>query len=164
MTAPAALVAQADLEQRFSPLRVLEFADDQHSGDSTNATVQANVAAALLEATHVVIALFNDAWTVQQITNLSVDDQAIRGAICDVGMDILSRRRTEFLDKDGESIFASKRRAAERLIEKYSQREMMPVNAPQTGQNRTIGTNHNRDFSNLIFQGSKEFPRGRGGF
>lgn len=154
------LIAQSDLEERFTALTVQRFADDV-----TGAGIAANVATALGEASDVLRSILGPAYSEEQVVALVADDRAVRGAACDIAMALLARRRAEFRNADGSTPYATERRDAERTLERIAKRERRPGGEASAGANQTaIGVDTNRPATALIFQGSRDNPRGPGGF
>ena len=158
------LATKADLESRFSISRVLEFTDDANTSDPSNVTVIARVNGALLEASGIAYGILGNAWASKTIPSLATDPSII-GAVCDIAMGLLARRRSEFLGPDGKTLYSSNRVEAERVLKGIANRERSPESEAVAGDNLTIPTATNRPASVLVFQSNSQSPsKGPGGF
>jgi hypothetical protein len=160
------LIAQADLEGRFTPARIVQCADDTNSGDPANAQVQANVTRACAEASGIAYAILGQGWSNDEILLLFTNgDEALKGATCDIAMDILGKRRQEFLNDDGKTLWWQARKDGEATLKLYATRQRKPTAVPvPVAVNHTIGTNTNRTRRELVFQADEDYKRGKGGF
>jgi hypothetical protein len=159
----APLFAQADLEVRFTPKRILQLADDANTNSLADAGVVAVIANTIVEASAIMLSILRTSWSSEQVAILVAEDPAVKGAGCDIAISLLARRRQEF-DADGTPAYTRGRKAAEDLLKRFADREQNPDGARIAGQNQTIGTNTNRPARALIFQGNSTNNRGPGGF
>jgi hypothetical protein len=158
--AVAPLITQADLELRFGAGTVRRFADD----DGVGGTVADVVAGACVEATAIGLGILRRAFTSEAVATLASEDPSVSGALCDVAIALLARRRPEFLGPDGRTLYSSTRAEAERVLGRIADRDVRPDGERVAGPNRTVGTRTNRTAADLQFQASSVYPKGRGGF
>ena len=158
------LISQSDLERRFTPATVLRFADDAGVGDPSDAGVSSIVSGAIQEASAIAQGLLRNSWTTEQVVILAQEDPSVAGAVADIAIALLARRRPEFLSSDGTTLYSGTRREAERVLKAMADRDISPPGDTAAGPNKTIGTYPNRPATSLIFQGSSGNNRGPGGF
>ena len=160
------LITQAQLERRFSAQLVRDLSDDTGDG-STTASIVADVTA---EASARALALLRPAWTTEEISAMCTGpdpDPAIIGSICDIAIEIISRRRPAFVGVDGAAIYSNIGTKAEKRLEAMAKGNQRPAGETATGaatNGTRFGLAPNRDSADLIFQGSTRNRRGPGGF
>lgn len=158
--AVTALIARADLNARFGAATVTRFADD--IGDDSAS--DDNLDVVLEEATSIALGYLRRAWTTDQVSLLVTNDPAVKGALCDIAMGVLSRRRPEFIGPDGKSLYAAVQKAGEDRLDKMAKAELRPAGETTAGANPIVRTTTNRDTTIFTFQGTKANPKAPGGF
>lgn len=159
------LITQADLERRVGARTVAQFLSDD-GGQAPDPTLVNEV---LDEASRRAEGLLLPAFSLESVVKLALDDVAVRGDICDIAADLMSRRRPALLADDGTTPYSKWRKDAEehlKLVAKNELRLAGERGPSGAGVNRaiTIANKPNIDPPQFVFAGTKDRPGGTGGF
>lgn len=161
--AVTAIPTVAQLQKRFGRV-VLQFADDANTLSITDTDTAGNITEILEEATALALGILGNSWTHAEAAALAAADPSVLGAMCDIAISLLARRKPEFLGPDGVTLYRQFRKDAEAVLKQMALRERTPPGVQTAGENRTIGTDTNRPATALLTQATRANPRGPGGF
>jgi hypothetical protein len=159
----AALVTQLDVEQRIGLSAVTQLCDDDGDGTADPAVVTQVLDEASSIARSI---LWNGFPSEDQIALVVADDTAVRGAIADIAVALMGRRKQEFRGEDGRGPYGSWRKDAEDVLKRTAMAERRSPAEKTAGANVSVGTSTNRapPSYNFQFAGTRANPRGSGGF
>jgi hypothetical protein len=160
------LLSQLQLERRFGPGTVRDFADLTGDGSS----VATRVEEVLREASGRMIAILRKGWAdIEQIQDMCLGadaDPDIVGAGLDIAIAILARGRSHTLGPDGVSMYASFEAGGEKRLRAAADGATKPDAERTVGANRlrSVGLEPNRPEQPMVFAATRDNPRGPGGF
>lgn len=158
-----ALISLGDMEKRFTPGVMAQFLDDDGDGAADTAAA----AEALEEASSIGAGILKDAFpTAADLEAKVLVDAALRGALCDIAMGIIGRRRPAFSSPDGKTPYAAVRVEAEKTLERIAKAERRLEAEGTTAVNAAVGVSRvtrsgDRDF---VFVPNSRNPSAGGGF
>jgi len=160
MATASALITRAQLERRFGPRTVAQYVDDDGDEQADAATMED----VLESASQCAEGALGHGFGQAQIQKLVDNDAHVRGLICDIAADEMSRRRPEHFDEQGTGPYTAIRKAAELKLKDIGQAKARARGEQQAGPNNVITTKVSVDPPCLQFARTKEHPNGRGGF
>lgn len=152
----AALVTQADLEQRYKPRQVRDAACDDGSG-----TPGTSLASAISTGSkRAKMILGKGGWSEDAIETLVAGDEALQTAVCDIVMYELTKRNVAWLDQQGRPILRTSKDDAIAMLEAVANASLRPVAEATAGSNSRFKNRMNvRRSPQYMFAGSRDKPR-----
>lgn len=160
--AAEALITLGQMERRFGPETVTRYFDDT-GNEEAEQPVEEEVR---IEATQIAEGILKGGFNLEQMKAMAAIDFAFRGLMLDIAADVMARRRSENLDKDGNTPYTGIRNAAEKRLKEIAEVKVRLIAEETTGANQklTARTNIDRTTFPFTFPPSSSDPNGPGGF
>lgn len=155
------LITQADIENRISPRELVALADDDGDGEADASKITQAIQVASDAGYAALLGAFSSN---ARVKTLVQNDAAAKNDVVEIAVGWLGTRRPHMMAADGKTPYSSWRSDAEKRLKQLKDAEIRSPGEETAGANSTLATSVNRDPPDFMFVGTRQNPRGKGGF